>query len=658
MSRAYYSAPIPNFVDADENQILGTLLAHVGNQNLRINARNAWQAQIRILKDKLWTFRSGYIYFEFAIPRMGKRADNLLILNDGIYVIEFKVGAQVYAPYVEQVMDYALDLKNFHMGSHDKKIFPVLLCTAAPETENFLAPYPDNVFRPLFANAGNLDSILNLTQSLSMSTAIDPLLWEASPYSPTPTIIEAAQALYRRHTVDDISRHEAGAKNLSETSMCVERAISASRETSSKTICLLTGVPGAGKTLAGLNIATKFLAAGSDRSVFLSGNGPLVDVLRESLARDKVQQARADGINLTLTNARRETTSFVQNIHHWRDYYVAHPDEVPDGVVVFDEAQRAWTREKLTDFMARKRGIPNFNKSEPQFLIDVMNRRPGDAIIVCLIGGGQEIGSGEAGLSEWIKALRDFHSDWKVYVSDQIISHEAYLDTATLREWLARTASIETDLHLSVPIRSFRSENLANFVEALLKLKTSEARGLLDKLESDGYPIRLTRNLDAAKDWLRKQSRGTESIGLVASAGAHRLRPLGISVRENIDAPTWFLNPRHDIRSSSFLEEVATEFSIQGLELDWTCVCWDGDMYLEDGRWNLRRFRGTRWENLGDEFNRRYLINAYRVILTRARQGMILFIPFGDIHDQTRMSEFYDGTFNYLESLGISVIDP
>lgn len=656
MPRAYYSASVADFLADDENRILGLLLARVGNQNLRINARNAWQAQILILKDALRSLREGRLYFEFAIPRMGKRADNVLVIRDAVYVIEFKVGASTYPPYIEQVVDYSLDLKNFHHGSHERKIFPILICTTAPAVENELTAYPDMVFKPLLANEANLGNVLRLPLTLPSTSLIEPDEWENSPYSPTPTIIEAAQALYRRHSVDDISRHSAGAKNLSDTSTCIEAAISLSRNIRAKVICLVTGVPGAGKTLAGLNIATKYLEAGSDRSVFLSGNGPLVDVLRESLARDKVNRAREGGLSLTLGNARRETTSFIQNIHHWRDYYLANPEEIPDGVVVFDEAQRAWTKEKLTDFMSRKRETRNFNKSEPQFLIDVMNRRAGDAAIICLIGGGQEIGSGEAGLGEWIRALRDFHSDWKIYVSDQIISQDVYLDSPPLREWLSGHAGIERDLHLSVPVRSFRSENLADFVEAVLRRDVQEARLLLRTLANDGYPIRLTRDLTVAKSWLRDQSRGTESVGLVASAGAHRLRPLGISVRENIDAPTWFLNPRQDIRSCNFLEEVATEFSIQGLELDWTCVCWDGDMFIRNGEWELRRFRGTRWEQVGDEFIQRYLGNAYRVILTRARQGMVLFVPPGDMEDHTRKPEFYDGTFEYLKGLGVPVI--
>ncbi|MBX3292956.1 MAG: DUF2075 domain-containing protein [Acidobacteria bacterium] len=656
MTRAYYSAPVPRFLDENQETILGILLSRVGNQNLRINARNAWQAQIPFLKTALRSLDKGFLYFEFAIPRMGKRADNVLIIGDSVYVIEFKVGAAAYTPYIEQVVDYALDLKNFHEGSHSIKIFPILVCTNAPDQLNQLDAYPDKVFKPLLANASNLESVFHLPLSLESSEPIKPSEWENSPYRPTPTIIEAAQALYNKNSVDAITRHSAGAKNLSETSSCVESAISYSRTSQSKVICFVTGVPGAGKTLAGLNIATKYLETGHDRSVFLSGNGPLVDVLRESLARDKVSRAQIEGIRVTLSDARRETTSFVQNIHHWRDYYIAHPNEVPDGVVVFDEAQRAWTKDKLTDFMSRKRGTPNFNKSEPEFLIDVMNRRSHDAAIVCLIGGGQEIGSGEAGLGEWIKALRDFHSDWRIYVSDQIVSQDIYVASHELRGWLLENACINSDLHLSVPVRSFRSENLANFVEAVLSRNTEEASQLLYTLEKDGYPIRLTRSLPTAKNWLRDRSRGTEPAGLVASAGAHRLRPHGISVRENIDAPTWFLNPRTDIRSCNFLEEVATEFSIQGLELDWTCVCWDGDMFIKDGEWELRRFRGTRWEQVNDEFNRRYLGNAYRVLLTRARQGMVIFLPCGDTDDHTRLPEFYDGTFEYLKSIGLKLI--
>jgi len=587
---------------------------------------------------------------------MGKRADNILVIRDAVCVIEFKIGADVYNPYIEQVVDYSLDLKNFHKESHDANIFPLLVCTEAEYVENEIASYPDRVYHPLYANSESLAEVIELVIGHSGIERIDPSVWENSLYRPTPTIIEAAQALYGKHTVADITRHEAGAKNLAETTYCIEAAIEAATANSSKCICFVTGVPGAGKTLAGLNIATKFLKSGEDRSVFLSGNGPLVDVLREALARNKVSLALETGTPMTLGDARRDTRPFVQNIHHFRDYYLSNPDEEPDRTVVFDEAQRAWTQEMLADFMRRKRNEPNFTMSEPHFLIDVMDRNHGSATIVCLIGGGQEIGRGEAGLGEWIRALRDYYPDWQIYVSDQIVYDDAYVDENEIREWLVENATIESDLHLSVPVRSFRSENLANFVEAVLKLERDKAQEILVELYEDGYPVMLTRDLAKAKSWLRTNSRGTERCGLVASSGAHRLRPLGVSVRQDIDAPIWFLNGKEDVRSSSFLEEVATEFSIQGLEVDWTCVCWDGDMFLQDDAWKLRRFRGTRWEQVGDVFARKYLLNAYRVILTRARQGMVIFVPPGDYDDHTRQPEFYDGTYQYFLDLGIKTL--
>ncbi len=550
MASYYYSAPVSKFLTDSENHILGDLVRWFGNQNLTSQARNAWKGQIKILKHALQLTNEGHLYFEFSIPRMGKRADNVLILRDAVCVIEFKMGAETYQPYVEQVIDYSLDLKNFHGGSHDAKVFPLLVCSDAQRVENQIASYPDRVFHPLFANSASLSDAIELVIQQSGPEHIDQRNWENSAYRPTPTIIEAAQALYGKHTVADITRHEAGAKNLAETTDCIAAAIETATAGDSKCICFVTGVPGAGKTLAGLNIATKFLKSSEDRSVFLSGNGPLVDVLREALARNKVSLAHEAGNRMTLNAARRDTRAFVQNIHHFRDHYLAHPVEVPDRTVVFDEAQRAWTQDMLADFMRRKRGSDNFKMSEPHFLIDVMNRNTGNATIVCLVGGGQEIGRGEAGLSEWIRALRDYYSDWQIYVSDQITFDDAYIEEEEVRQWLFDHATVEADLHLSVPVRSFRSENLANFVDALLKLDERRARELLVELYDDGYPIMLTRNLKNAKSWLRTNSRGTERCGLVASAGAHRLRPLGISVRQDIDAPIWFLNGRDDVRSS------------------------------------------------------------------------------------------------------------
>ncbi len=653
MSRYFYSNNVASFLVDDETRILGELTKNYPLQNLAILQTNAWREQIRILKHNLTKFRNGHLFFEFSIPRMGKRADCVLIIEGLIFVIEFKVGDDHYASYaIEQVVDYALDLKNFHEGSHDQKLIPFLVATNAPSRTNNLIVSSDNFIETIYANRHNLEEVIELVVTSIPSNRLDASDWANSRYKPTPTIVEAAQALYNNHSVEAISRSDSGAINLTLTSDCINRIIKTAEAENTKAICFVTGVPGAGKTLAGLNIATQNMKFGDDHSVFLSGNGPLVDVLREALTRNIVKTNAEEGIKVTKAVAARSANAFIQNIHHFRDQYVGN-DEVPtDKAVVFDEAQRAWTRDQLSSFMRRKKNRLDFDQSEPQFLIDVMNRHE-SCTVVCLIGGGQEINRGEAGLEEWLDALRSHFPDWKINFSKLIIEDTNYLNNDELRKWLIANGNQETDLHLAVSVRSFRSEKASAFVEALLSIDEDTAKSLYRTLQNDNYPVFVTRDLENAKAWLRQKARGSERTGLVASSGAYRLRPLGLSVKHNIDAPIWFLNDKDDVRSSYFLEEVATEFDIQGLELDWTCVCWDGDLYFDKDAWKRRKFKGTKWQNIKDSFARRYLTNAYRVLLTRARQGMVIFIPFGDSRDATRLPEFYDGTFAYLRSSGI-----
>jgi len=656
MARYFYSNSIALFLDDDETRILGELTTNFPLQNLAILQTNAWREEIRILKRSLAAFPNGHIFLEFAIPRMGKRADCVLVIDGLVFVVEFKVGDEHYASYAaEQVDDYALDLKNFHEGSHNQKLIPLLVATNAPFRENALFVPIDNIFRTLFANKENLSEVIRLTLVEIKSPVIDAETWASSRYKPTPTIVEAAQALYNNHSVQDISRSDSGAINLSLTSDCINRIIKSTEDENTKSICFVTGVPGAGKTLAGLNIATQNMKFGDDHSVFLSGNGPLVDVLREALARNIVATNKELGVRVTKAVAARSANAFIQNIHHFRDEYAGKNDAPTDRIVVFDEAQRAWTREQLSSFMRRKKGKPDFDQSEPQFLIDVMNRHE-SCTVICLIGGGQEINRGEAGLEEWLDALRTYFPDWVIHYSSLIVEDSNYLNNEDLKHWIRLTGRQETDLHLSVSIRSFRSENASAFVESVLNIDESRAKALYEILRDDNYPVVITRNLERAKQWLRQRARGSERTGVVASSGAYRLRPLGLSVKHNIDAPIWFLNDKDDVRSSYFLEEVATEFDIQGLELDWTCVCWDGDLYFQNGQWKRRKFKGTKWQSINDVFARRYLTNAYRVLLTRARQGMVIFVPKGDLTDRTRLPEFYDGTYEYLCGLGIEEI--
>lgn len=453
--------------------------------------------------------------------------------------------------------------------------------------------------------------------------------------------------------MEAISRSDSGAINLSKTANCLNRIIDDSKNNKKKTICFVTGVPGAGKTLAGLNIANERLKVDEDEhAVFLSGNGPLVDVLREALARDLIKNSKENGKPITKENAKRKTNAFIQNIHHFRDEYLKHNIEPTEKVVVFDEAQRAWNKKQVSSFMKRKKGIENFEMSEPEFLIDVMNRHKDWCTIICLIGGGQEINTGEAGLEEWINSFQYKFKDWKVHYSNLITDSKNYIKTLEQKNWLSNKAKSESELHLSVSLRSFRSEKLSEFVHQFLELNTKKSKELYREIKDD-FPIKSTRELSKAKDWIRKQAKGSERTGIIASSGAKRLRPLGINVKNEISAPNWFLNDKKDIRSSYFLEEIATEFDIQGLEIDWSCLAWGANFYIENNKWNYQTFRGFKWQNINQEISKSYLKNTYRVLLTRARQGMVIYLPKGSCIDHTRPNNFYDGTWNYLKEIGI-----
>ena len=656
MGRSYYSQSISHFLADDDKAVLGEL-AKNHEFDLEEQQKNAWIKQIEILKEELNEFNSGHVIFEYSIPRMGKRVDTIIIYSGIVFVLEFKVGADKYDSYdIDQVLDYSIDLKNFQEGSHNIKLVPVLVATNAPDRNNDYNKYPqydDGVFKPILCNSHNIKGTLNRISSRYTSDSINPIEWENSKYKPTPSIIEAAQTLYHGHSVKEISRSDSGAINLSETADAINKIINTSKEQYRKSICFVTGVPGAGKTLAGLNLANerhKFIE--EEHAVFLSGNGPLVNVLQEALARNDVENSAE---KITKKTALRKVKSFIQNIHNFRDEYLEDKNAPVEKVVVFDEAQRAWTQKQISSFMQIKKGVPGFSMSEPECLIDIMDRHEDWTVIICLIGGGQEINTGEAGLPEWFSALKKQYSHWHVYLSTKISGIE-YTRGTDIRKLLGNLNydSIE-DLHLSTSIRSFRSEKVSKLIKSILDCDNEEAKYLLSKLEGK-YPILLTRDIEKAKKWLKENARGTERIGITASSGALRLQPYGIYVQINIDAKNWFLNSKDDIRSSFSLEYIATEFDIQGLELDWICVAWDADLRFNNNEWSYKTFRGSDWQNINSEERMIYLKNAYRVLLTRARQGLIIFIPKGEGTDTTRNPEFYNGTYKYFRELGIKEI--
>lgn len=656
VSRAYYSSPLDKFLQDSADSVLGELTRSSGF-SIELSQRDAWIRQVEILRRNLNTWaQEGHIFLEFVVPRMGRRIDVLVIIRNTVFVIEFKVGESHFTrAAIDQVWDYALDLKNFHEPSHGVTIAPVLVATEAGEGFSTVTSshHNDGVLQPIKTGTDSLKVCVERVLWISEGPDIHANNWVLGRYKPTPTIVEAASALYGQHSVADLSRSDAGAKNLSVTSAAVDRVIESARTQRKKAICFITGVPGAGKTLVGLDVATKHMDASSElHSVYLSGNGPLVKILCEALTRDEIARGKAKNLHLRVGETRKSVELFIQNVHHFRDAYLIDARAPIDHVVIFDEAQRAWTQEQTSKFMAQKKGRSNFNRSEPEFLISCMDRHQDWAVVICLVGGGQEINTGEAGISEWLLAIERHYPSWEVHVSPQLTDSE-YAATEAIAS-LQRQAHVVFNeaLHLAVSMRSFRAEHVSTFVKHLLDRDRVQATEALLAVRQR-YPIVVTRDLSKAKQWLKSQARGTERYGIVVSSQAERLKPHAINVRSPMDPVHWFLDDKDDVRSSYYLEDVATEFHVQGLELDWACVVWDADLRVGPDGWRHHQFVGNKWQNIHKAERQLYLKNAYRVLLTRARQGMVIVVPPGDPEDPTRDAAFYDPIFHYLREVGI-----
>jgi hypothetical protein len=653
--RFWYGASIPEFVSASAQEIIGQLTLNSSFDIDRSQAA-AWLTEIEFLQSKLGDL-AGSIFFEFNIPRMGRRIDVVFLIGPVIFAVEFKVGEKTFdRSAIEQVWDYGLDLKNFHEASHNASIIPLLIATEATECPPIdLHADADKLYRPTIADPQSFRGVLDSALRAVTGATVDAQVWSHSSYHPTPTIVEAARALYAQHSVEAIARFDAGAQNLHVTSKRIEELVDEAQAKRRKRICFVTGVPGAGKTLVGLNLATRREEDEPTHAVFLSGNGPLVAVLREALTRDEFVRRKKQGEKVRKGKVGESVKAFIQNVHHFRDDALIDAGPPIEHVVIFDEAQRAWNLRQTANFMLRKKRRPAFSQSEPEFLISYMDRRTDWAVVVCLVGGGQEINTGEAGIDAWLDAVNRKFPEWEMFISSRLTDSE-YAAGRVLEIVRERPRThFDDSLHLAVSMRSFRAENVSAFVKALLDCNEAQAKQAFSEL-SARYPIAITRDLNAAKQWIRERARGTERYGLVASSKAMRLKPHAIDIRVSVDPVPYFLNERDDTRSSYYLEDAATEFQVQGLELDWVCVNWDADFRFTGSDWNYHDFRGNRWCNISNAENRVYLRNAYRVLLTRARQGMVVFVPPGDSADPTRSPAFYDSTFNYLMELGIAKI--
>ena len=707
--RCLYQKSIGAFLAEEEEAIFGTLNERYHGVVLT-TSRDAWLGEISVLKKALKPYAAtdGRIIFEYDIPRLGKRVDVVLLLRGIIFCLEFKVGEKdILEADVDQVLDYALDLKYFHKFSEEKYIVPILIATKSRQKsgEILISGYNDKVIDPLVTGEEGVGSLIDAVLKKYPHEEAIASNWVISPYAPTPTIIEAARTLYENHSVEDITRHEADKVSTDRTIAYILEVIRKSKQAGEKSICFVTGVPGAGKTLVGLDVAIKQTYQGGNEpvrdegAVYLSGNGPLVAVLTEALALDNYRKCKERGEKKKISDSRREVEKSIQMIHRYRDNMLAKiKNPVENGVLeidpekavrqkesgfgevehvaIFDEAQRSWTHARLADYLKRggtygnKLKVPNFPVSEAAFLIWSLDQREDWATIICLVGGGQEINTGEAGITEWIKALNEKFPHWKVYISPKLTDAE-YAE-GRVNELLAdnRNVTYSDELHLGVSLRSFRAEKLSAFVHALLTFDPNAAK-LYNDIR-DKYPIKLTRDMDKARHWLHDKVRGSERTGVLVTKESARFKPLAVHILPSDDDCTvhWFLEDKTDTRSSNYLEDAATEIQVQGLELDYTCLLWDADMRCENGQWHFYRFNGqTKWvEQKGDTESKqelmKYMLNAYRVLLTRARAGMVICVPEGNgrmtksgfPEDATRLPGFYDGTYRYLKSIGIEEI--
>ena len=656
---ALYLAPLQEFLTINATELLGTLTGGLANEGFDTTTDTtfSWKSEIADLQtafgqllDLNPTAVSWTVLFEYVLPVSGKRMDCVLIADDVIYVIEYKGGSSTSAiAALRQAQDYALNLSDFHEESRGRIVVPI-----AVGLFKTLIPL-DRVSEKQGAAVSAAELSRTVLDSHKIWSAklplIEPGRWNASRYFPIPTIIEAASEIYNDHDVKELARSRSGSANLEATQTAVTTAVADARLRGAKKLIVITGVPGAGKTLAGLNTiqhVTRRLDLELDYASFLSGNGPLVAVIQEALKRSVGRRQR--GVARSISSRVREIHRFV------RDTY-ADGRAPAERLIVFDEAQRAWTAGKNLKKFGR-------DISEPEMVLEIMGRHQGWAVVVALVGGGQEIHSGEAGLAAWGDAMAK-HEEWEVITSPEaIVGGASVAGSRLFRDSLPVNVKIdqEQSLHLAISKRSYDSEGTAAWVNAILDSRADDALGLAGR----SFPIFVTRNIEAARRWLRTNAKGRRRAGLLASSGAARLRADGVepptfNFMGGIDYVKWFLEPAGDFRSSNQLEVALSEFEMQGLEIDLAAVLWGGDLVFPEGQATCRRLSGQKWRvvsGTGDpqasaDDPRTRILNKYRVLLTRFRKGMVVFVPQGSPSDDTYAAEDFDTVFEYLLRCGI-----
>lgn len=648
--KAYYCNSIPGFIQEKSDYIIGQLVRH--SFEIGKDQSDAWDNQIHQLQNRLESCgMEGDIIFEYDIVRLGKRIDVILLIRHMVFSLEFKNGKDIYeAKDARQAEDYAIDIKNFHKESEDLYVCPILIATDADKYKKpqSLGCYPD---KQIHLQRENIETLVPKVQEISGIYGADAHLdfekWFNSPYHPTPTIIAAAVEAYTSHDISEIARSEAGQDNIDACEKELNEIIEYAKRNHKKCVCFVTGVPGAGKTLVGLDVVAKNLDKDKQNlSVYLSGNGPLVDVLRAALKQSAKER------NIEGKETDEAINALIQGSYGFKRDNAMRSEPTVEHIMIFDEAQRVWNAEK----MKSKHAEEEMSISEPSLLYKIMDRHQDWAVMVCLVGLGQDIYDGEVGINEWFECGINEYTNWEMFYSKDIFSQveDKQIDRTKIEG--CNRCHEKNALHLKTSIRSFRADKQCQFVDNLLDNNPEKTKEIYDQI-SEKYPVFITRDINAAKSWAKNQVRGSQRCGVLACSSAQRLKPEGIYVPKDIDVVNWFLAPSEDLRSSNKMEVVASEFKVQGLELDWAVVCWDLDLRRKnEHEWEYFNFRGTNWSHRNKPEQQRYLLNSYRVLLTRARQGMVIFVPYGvdEEEDSTRQKELYDEIFNYLLKCGIA----
>ena len=592
---SFHKSSVGAFLAQSDEQVLArleTAYARQGYTSLYSDQTLTWERDIGLLRESLVqctaeseSAKSWGLLLEFSIPRKELRIDIVLLIREVIVVLEAKTTLAA-SQAKRQVEEYALLLHYFHQASAEIRIVPVVVLPEAGTT-NYDAINQRELFpqlpgyRVAAVSRSSWQSLPHLLLEVARSSSgqIDAELWDRSPYFPVPNIFEAALALRSGLSIREVAHSEASEHEIESVRGAIQEYVNMARAESRHAICFLTGVPGSGKTLVGLSLAH----SGENRSDaihFMSGNGPLVKVLQYLFTHESMRKGAG------AAQARAEAKTLIENVHVFARYHTDDNHCPPSNhAIIFDEAQRAWNRAQH---------MKKFNRdySEPEMLLRIMERHEEWAVVVALVGGGQEINDGEAGLEEWGRALIGTAKDWMVFASPEVLEggpstagHRLFDDTTQQKEVQTNSA-----LHLRTSNRSLRADKLATWVNCVLEGDSEVAASLRI---AERFPILLSRDLSETRSKLREQGIGANRYGLVGSSGAARLRAEGLEPSSTFHADYpwehWYLGEKTDVRSSFRCEVFATEFEIQGLELDWIGLCWGGDFIWNEAQGWLRR---------------------------------------------------------------------